>query len=104
MKKLTTEDFLKTITESQKPVVLELYSPFCPVCKKLAPIYEEIAQELGATYEFMQANVIDHPDIAKHFNMRVAPAILFIKDSAVVDKVYGCLEKNALIEKLKSAL
>jgi thioredoxin 1 len=101
---ITTENFEKEIKQSELPVVLDAYAPWCGPCKAMAPIFEEIEKELGSSYKFAKMNVDDARDIAIEFQILTLPTFLFIKNGEVVDRVMGSTTKNSMTEKINSVL
>ena len=101
---ITTDNFEKEIQQSELPVVLDAYAPWCGPCKAMTPIFDEIEKELSGSYKFAKMNVDDARDIAIEFQILSVPTFLFIKGGEVVDRETGSMTKDAMIEKIKAAL
>lgn len=87
------------IINLDKLTILDFFAEWCGPCKMLAPIIEEISNENKDIIVY-KINVDDNPEIVSKYNIRNIPAILFIKNNIVVDKIIGSLPKNKILEKI----
>lgn len=86
------EDLMMQIPDTQL-VVLDCYASWCGPCKKMGPIFENIASHHPSVI-FRKADVEKIPDIATEFNVTSMPTIIFLKDIRVIDKVSGPKESE----------
>jgi len=100
---ITTENFEKVVRQSSKPVVLDAYATWCGPCKTMAPIFDEVAEELGGDYVFAKMNVDDARDVAIEFHILSIPTFLFLKEGKVVDRHTGSLSKSDLKARAEKA-
>lgn len=91
-------DSIKVLYESEKPVVIDVYSSYCGPCQKMAPVFDQLAQEYNSDYTFVKANLDDSSDFANEFNISVVPTLIFIKDGIVINRHEGALNREDLLE------
>ena len=92
--------FQNEVTQSDLPIVIDFYAPWCSPCKIMAPIVEELAKEYKGKLVFLKANVDDCPDLVQQFNIMSIPATVFLKDGQEIDKVVGFHNKDILVKKI----
>lgn len=108
---MTTEDADSTIVHvtgatfdgvvtSERPVLIDFWAPWCGPCRAIAPVLEEIAQELGDKVTIGKVNVDEHPDLAVRFGVQAIPQLLFFKEGALKDTMVGAVPKRELIKRL----
>ena len=96
----TDENFDKEALKEEKLVVVDFYADWCGPCKMLAPVVEELAEELKDEVKIGKLNVDNSPETAQAFRVMNIPTILFLKNGTEVDKVVGALPKASLLEKI----
>ena len=82
------------------PVVVDFWAPWCGPCKAIAPILEELAEEMGDAVKICKVNVDNNSEIAGKFEIRAIPTILVFKDGAVSDTIVGLTSKDDLKAKI----
>lgn len=101
---ITQENFTQEIQQETKPVILEAYAIWCGPCQQMAPILEDLENEMGSTYKFAKLNVDEARDLAIKYGIISVPTFLFINKGTVKGKETGYMSKETLREKIKSAL
>jgi thioredoxin 1 len=97
---LDSSNFDSTVSSGSSPVVVDFWAPWCGPCKAIAPILEELAEELGDAVKICKVNVDNNSEVASKFEIRAIPTILIFKDGAVADTVVGLTSKDDLKAKL----
>lgn len=101
---LTKKNLADIIESSKKPVVIDVYAPWCGPCVQIKPLFTQLATELSDTYTFAQMNVDEERDLAIQYSITSIPTFLFIKNNQVVGRETGYMSKDALKDKLKAYL
>lgn len=97
---LDSSNFEAAVSEGSAPVVVDFWAPWCGPCKAIAPILEELAEELGDAVKICKVNVDNNSDIAGKYEIRAIPTILIFKDGQVADTVVGLSSKEDLKAKI----
>ena len=94
MKHLTQEDF-KTTIQSEKPVLVDFWAPWCGPCQMMGPVFESVSKEFEGI-DFAKVNVDVHQEIAGSVGIRGIPALVLFKDGKEVDRITGFLPEEQL--------
>ena len=97
---LDSSNFDSAVSGGSSPVVVDFWAPWCGPCKNIAPILEELAEELGDAVKICKVNVDNNSEIASKYEIRAIPTILIFKDGTVADTVVGLTSKDDLKAKL----
>lgn len=101
---LDSDSFQGAISGSgDTPVVVDFWAPWCGPCKAIAPILEDLAEEMGDSVKICKVNVDEANDIAGQYNIRAIPTLLVFKGGEVVDQVVGLSSKEDLKSKIEAA-
>jgi thioredoxin 1 len=97
---VTEATFEETIGKSALPVIVDFWADWCPPCKMIAPVMEDLATEYAGRVKVCKVNVDNNPKLASRFGVRSIPTILFFKDGEIKDQVIGALPRNQFVERL----
>ena len=94
--KITKENFTKEVMESDVPVLLDFWAPWCGPCRMVGPIIEQVSDEVEGIAKVGKINVDEQRELASTFNVSSIPTIAVIKNGKVVAKEVGARSKNDL--------
>ena len=84
---MNMEMFEKNRKESEKPVLVEFWAPWCVYCRRIAPAYDKIAEQYEDKLVVGKINVDDVPELAEREGIEAIPALLLYKNGEVVDSI-----------------
>lgn len=97
IKQINSEPQLKKlVTEAKKPVIIDLFAPYCPSCIHLMPEVEALAAELHNRIEFAKIDVSKSPALAKLFSISAIPSFVIFKDGNEVARTNQIDSRDAL--------
>lgn len=85
------------VLSGSKYVVIDVYTTWCPPCKLLSPIIEELSQEYGSLYTFAALDYEEEKELGVQYGIRSFPTLLFIKDGKEVGRTFGFVGKDSLL-------
>ena len=104
MLEVTQENFEKEVIESDRPVLVDFWAPWCMPCKIIAPAVEKISEEMGSEVKVVKANVDESPEIATEMSIMNIPTLLLFKDGKEIARMIGVNSKEAIENKIKSLI
>lgn len=95
-------NFKAEVLESEVPVVVDFWAPWCGPCRMVGPVLEEVAQEMDGQFKFVKLNTDENQQIASQYGIMAIPSLLVFKGGEEKDRVVGFKPKDQLIEQFKS--
>ena len=96
--------FDEQVINSDKPVLVDFWAPWCGPCRMVAPIVEELADEYAGKVEFRKLNTDDNPRTAAVYGIRSIPTLLVFKGGEPVGQIIGFRPKSDLKKRLDAVL
>ena len=93
---VNTADFQSKVVESELPVVVDFWAPWCGPCKAIGPVLEELAKEYAGSVMVAKVNVDEEPSLASAFGIRGIPTLFVIKDGKAISQMVGFSGRGAL--------
>jgi thioredoxin 1 len=102
--KITKENFQEEVAESNIPVVVDFWAPWCMPCRMMGPVFEELSGEYEGKVKFAKVNTEEEQEIAAYFQIRGIPSLSVIIDGGEVSRIVGFSQKESLKEKIDKIL
>jgi thioredoxin 1 len=96
--------FEQEVLQSDQPVLVDFWAPWCGPCKAIGPVIEELANNFGDKVKFMKCNVDDNPVTPGKYGIKAIPTLIFFKEGKVADQITGMVAKSKLEESITNVL
>ena len=96
--KVTDENFDTEVLKSSKPIVVDFWAEWCGPCKMIAPILEEIANEMSDKVLVGKLNVDENSQTPPKYGIRGIPTLILFKNGEAVGTHVGALSKSDLVK------
>ncbi|MGE0227912.1 MAG: thioredoxin [Dehalococcoidia bacterium] len=100
----TDTTFDADVLQSDTPVLVDFWAPWCGPCRMVAPIVEELAGEYDGRVKFLKLNTDENPRVASQFGIRSIPTLLVFKQGEIVGQIVGFRPKSDLQKRLDAVL
>ena len=101
---LSDSSFESEVINSEKPVLVDFWAPWCGPCKALAPVIEEISTDFVDKVKVGKVNVDDNPEISMKFGIRSIPTLMVFKDGEVLEQIVGAVPKSEIERALEKVV
>lgn len=93
---INKNNFQSEVMNSEKPVLLDFWAPWCGPCRMVVPVVEEIARE-RSDIKVGKVNVDEQPELANQFGVMSIPTLVVMKNGKVVNQAAGAKPKSAIL-------
>lgn len=97
---VTDQNFKKEVLESEVPVLVDFWAPWCAPCRMIAPVVEQLADEYLGKFKIAKLNTDENSETASTYGIRSIPTLGIFKGGQLVDGVVGSVPKQTLSKKL----
>jgi thioredoxin 1 len=101
---VTDADFAERVLASDRPVLVEFWAPWCPPCRMIAPILEEIAADHAAHLTVAKVNTDENPQTVAACRVTANPTMQVYRDGELVHVIVGARSKARLLAELAEPL
>lgn len=94
----------KEIIGSETPTLVDFYATWCAPCKAIAPILDQLKNQLGETVRIIKIDVDKNQSVADKFKIRGVPTFILFKNGQIVWRQSGGIDLDTLIAKIKPSI
>ena len=90
-------NFHSEVIESERPVLLDFWAPWCGPCRAVVPLIDEIASERD-DIKVVKVNIDEEPELAREYRVMSIPTLMVMREGKVVKKASGARPKAQILE------
>lgn len=100
----TVKNFKEEVIKSDIPVLVDFWASWCPPCKVVEPILEELAQEYQGRVKIGKLNVDRNPGLGTKYEITGVPTFIIFKDGKIKDRAMAAKSKEELKKMIENLL
>lgn len=97
---ITTANFETDVLQSDLPVLVDFWAPWCGPCRLVSGVVDELAQDYAGRVKVVKINTDEQAAIASQYGIRSIPTLIVFKGGQVADQVVGAVPKTTLAKTL----
>lgn len=101
---VSDKSFENDILQSELPVLVDFWAPWCGPCRAIAPVLDELSEEFAGQVKIVKINVDENPATAGKYSIRAIPTLILFNKGEVIEQVTGAVAKSNLKQMLAKAL
>ena len=98
------DSFEREVLQSQTPVLIDFWAPWCAPCRAIAPVVEELAREYAGRLKVVNLNVDDHPGTPSRYGVRGIPNLILFAGGEVKEQIVGAVPKAQLVKAINKVV
>ncbi|HHW67523.1 thioredoxin [Defluviitalea raffinosedens] len=103
-KQLTPQEFQSEVLDSKDLVLVDFFATWCGPCKMMAPVIDQLAEEMNGKVKIFKIDVDEARDLAAKYRIMSVPTLMFFKNGEVVDQIMGAVPKDRLVDKINALI
>jgi len=92
---VTNDNFDNEVLKAATPILVDFWAAWCGPCRMIAPVLDELAEEMDGKVRFAKLNVDENQQIAYQFQVSSIPTFILFKDGKMADRMMGAMPKSA---------
>ncbi|HVF50025.1 MAG TPA: thioredoxin [Pyrinomonadaceae bacterium] len=89
-------NFEADVLQSERPVLVDFWAPWCAPCRMLTPTVEAVAEKYAANARVVKLNVDDNPSVSQRYGIKGIPTLILFKNGKEEERVVGATSKEAI--------
>ena len=104
IKHVTDSDFQAEVLESEQPVLVDFWAPWCGPCRVVAPVLEEIAEERAENLRIVKLNIDENQQTAMNYQILAIPTMVLFNNGQEAKRIQGAMPRKRIEAELQPAL
>lgn len=96
------KDFDEVVLQSDQPVLVDFWAPWCGPCRQMGPVVDQIAEEMAGRAKVVKVDIEENPALQARYGVSSIPMFVIFKNGEMVKGMLGSRPKKALVEPLES--
>ncbi len=101
-KVLTTQEFKDLLEKSEKPVLVDFFATWCGPCKMLAPILDEIEEDMSESFKILKIDIDKCSDLAREYNVMSVPTVMIFEGGEQKCRAVGFMPKDKVLDMIST--